>query len=67
LIPVFSTTGESPEVGGLLAADPVDGCDEELDAALGACELDEQALRGMTAAINSASSAGRTRERARAT
>jgi hypothetical protein len=67
LIPVFLTTGESPEVDVPPAVDPVDGWDEELDAALGACELDEQALSGMTAAINGASSAGRTRERARAT
>ena len=45
----------------------VDGCDEELDAAEGEWELDEQALSEMTAASSEASSVGPTRNRARAT
>jgi hypothetical protein len=57
LIPVFSTTGASSEV---------DGCDDELEAALGEWELDEQALNEMATASTDASRAGRTSERARA-
>jgi hypothetical protein len=64
LTPVRSTTGESVEVGVLpAAAEPV-GCDEELDAADGEWELDEQALSDMTVASSGASSIGPTRKRA---
>ena len=65
LIPVFSTTGASAEVGALPVAVELDGCDEELDAAEGEWELDEQALSAMTAASSEASSVGPTRDRAR--
>ncbi len=67
LIPVFSTTGASAEVGVLPVAAELDGCDVELDAADGEWELDEQALSKMTAASSGASSVGPTRNRARAT
>ena len=68
LIPVFSTTGASAEVGALpVGVELVDGCDEELDAADGEWELDEQALSEMTAASSEASSVGPPRNRARPT
>jgi hypothetical protein len=67
VIPEFFATGASAEVGVLPVAAELDGCDEELDAAEGEWELDEQALSEMTAASSGASTVGPTRQRARAT
>jgi hypothetical protein len=69
LIPVFSTTGESPEVGALpveaeLVGDELP--DEGLDPAEEEREPDEQALSEMTAASSSTSSVGLPRNRVRA-
>jgi len=67
LIPVFSTTGASPEVGALPVGVEVVGdgwVDEELDPADGERELDEQALSETTAASSSASSVSPPRRRA---
>ena len=70
LIPVFSTTGVSPEDGPLVVGVELadDGwLDEGLDPADGEREPDEHALTEITAAASSASSVGLPRHRVRAT
>jgi hypothetical protein len=70
LIPVFATTGVSPEDGALAVGVElvVDCClDEGLDPADEEREPEEQALSEMTAATNSASTVGPPRNRVRAT
>src|SRR5579862_6264874 len=71
LIPVFSTTGRSPEPGALPGgAEPageLDGGDAGLDPAAGDREPDEQALSTTAAAITRATRVGPPRHRGRAT
>jgi hypothetical protein len=70
LIPVFSTTGASPEVGALPADGELVGDgwpDEGLDPADEEREPDEQALSDTTAASSTASSVDPPRNRARTT
>jgi hypothetical protein len=69
LIPVFSATGASAELGALAEGVELLGdgwLDEGLDPADGERELDEQALSETTAATSSASSVGPPRNRVRA-